>query len=57
MARNRELIEKRNEAIRERYQQLRRGKCVHWRTEPIYELLSEEFFLSVRRIEAILTCR
>lgn len=55
MPRDKEMMQKRNIALQKRYTELRKGKCEKWRTEFIYELLAEEFFLSVRRIEAILT--
>jgi hypothetical protein len=55
MPRDKEQIARRNAAIRQRYKELREGKCRHWRSEPVYELLAQEFFLSVRRVVVILT--
>lgn len=56
MARDKELIDRRNEQIKTRLAQLEK-RYPKWRFECYVDQLSAEFYLSVRTIENIITGR
>lgn len=57
MARNKELVRKRNAEITAKYIELSKGRCAKWKTEEIIKELSLNYYLSERRIYHILTIK
>ena len=53
MARSKELIQKRNSRIKQRFNELT-AKHPQWRYDAILQQLSQEYFISPRTVAAIL---
>ncbi|HUM50470.1 MAG TPA: hypothetical protein PK431_01600 [Chitinophagales bacterium] len=54
MARDKDSLEKRDNDIRKAFAKLSKGRCHKWKREAVVKELADMFYLSAKRVSAIL---